>query len=42
MSRPKDGKKKSDKTAPTKSAKEKKADKVSKKNEKLNQGKLIL
>ena len=42
MSRQKEGKKKSDKTSPPKTAKEKKAIKVLKKKEKTDSGKLIL
>ncbi|MFM2299908.1 MAG: hypothetical protein RIR98_1516 [Bacteroidota bacterium] len=40
MSREKEGKKKSDKTAPAKTAKEKKADKVAKKLGKLSDSKV--
>lgn len=41
MAKEKDGKKKNDKTAPMKSAKEKKADKTAKRNEKNGIGKAI-
>lgn len=41
MSREKEGKKKSDKSSPTKTAKEKKALKAQKKIEKNNEGKII-
>lgn len=41
MAKEKEGKKKNDKTAPMKSAKEKKADKTAKRNEKNGIGKTI-
>jgi hypothetical protein len=41
MSRQKEGKKKSDKTAPAKTPKEKRADKVVKRNDKKNGERLI-
>lgn len=42
MSKQKEGKPKSDKKAPAKTQKEKKADKARKKNEKNNSGKIVL